>query len=115
MRILTTLHLDDPASLKRAIATILTGVALLLLGGVNSFLSAHGLPTIDQATVTAAMGSLAGVVAIYLLQSGANSAIQKQVDGKTTIAAMPEPANVTTVTQVNEAKPQGDTTSLRQP
>lgn len=65
-KLLTALHLDDPASLKRFLTTVFTSVTLLAL---NPFLSARGLPTVDDAT----LATVAGLVVAYLLQSGANS------------------------------------------
>jgi hypothetical protein len=76
--ILAFFHLDDPASLKRALAVALTALATLL----RPILSAKGIPVPDDEQMTA----LAGLVAMYVLQSGAKSIVQAHADGKVAAA-----------------------------
>lgn len=63
--ILAALHLDDPASLKRALATGF-GAGVIL---ATPFLRAHGIPAPTDEMVL----GLAGLVATFVLQSGARS------------------------------------------
>lgn len=71
-KILTALHLDDPASLKRAIATVLGTLCLLL---VNPLLSKVGLPPVSDEVLL----GLAGLIATFVLQSGLKSAAEVKV------------------------------------
>jgi hypothetical protein len=66
MRILTALHLSDPSSLKRALTT---GISAVMLITINPFLLKVGLAPLSDGVIA----SVAGVVAIYVLQSGLKS------------------------------------------
>jgi hypothetical protein len=66
MRILTALHLSDPSSLKRALTTGISAVMLII---INPFLLKVGLAPLSDGVIA----SVAGVVAIYVLQSGLKS------------------------------------------
>lgn len=72
-KVLAALHLDDPASLKRAIATAL-GAAVVL--GLNPLLAKWGFPPVSDTSLEL----FAGVVATFLLQSGINSAAAKKAE-----------------------------------
>lgn len=65
-RILTALHLSDPSSLKRALTT---GISAVMLITINPFLLKVGLAPLSDGVIA----SVAGVVAIYVLQSGLKS------------------------------------------
>jgi hypothetical protein len=65
-RILTALHLSDPSSLKRALTT---GISAAMLITINPFLLKVGLAPLSDGVIA----SVAGVVAIYVLQSGLKS------------------------------------------
>lgn len=65
-KILAALHLDDPASLKRALTTALSAMALLSL---NPILTKLGMAPVSDATVA----SVAGLITIFVLQSGLKS------------------------------------------
>ena len=86
LRILAAFHLDDPASLKRAITTALGGLAIL---AVNPFLQARGLPTVSDT----ALELFAGLVAGFVLQSGANSIALKSGQAKVAVAEMAPPTS----------------------
>ena len=68
-RILTTLHLTNPASLKRGLTTASTAAVLLT---INPILTAFRAQPISTATIA----SVAGLIAVYVLQSGLHSAIE---------------------------------------
>ena len=92
--LLAAIHLDDPASLKRALASLMGFLTLVL---VNPFLSAKGLPVISDANIEAA----AAILVTFIAQSGANSVAQKKNDA---IAAGDAAAKaVTTVAQADAA------------
>ena len=77
-KILAALHLDDPASLKRALTSAIGSIVLL---GINPLLAAHpawNIPPISDAN----LGMVAGLLATFILQSGANSVTQKLADAK---------------------------------
>lgn len=76
--VFAALHLNDPASLKRAFTVILTAVAFF----VRPVLQARGVPMPSDEQMTA----LAGVVATYILQSGAKSIIEAHAEGKVAAA-----------------------------
>ncbi len=61
-RILTALHLSDPNSLKRALTTSISAVMLIT---INPLLLNVGLVPLSDSVIA----SVAGVVAIYVLQS----------------------------------------------
>ena len=65
-RILPALHLSDPSSLKRALTT---GISAVMLITINPLLLKVGLTPLSDGVVA----SVAGVVAIYVLQSGLKS------------------------------------------
>lgn len=65
-RILTALHLSDPSSLKRALTTGISAVMLII---INPFLLKVGLAPLSDGVIA----SVAGVLAIYVLQSGLKS------------------------------------------
>lgn len=65
-KILAALHLDDPASLKRALTTALSATALL---SINPILLKVGVQPISDATIA----SVAGLVTVFVLQSGLKS------------------------------------------
>lgn len=65
-RLLTALHLSDPSSLKRALTTSISAVMLIT---INPFLLQVGLAPLSDGVIA----SVAGVVAIYVLQSGLKS------------------------------------------
>jgi hypothetical protein len=65
-RILTALHLSDPSSLKRALTTGISAVMLII---INPFLLKVGVAPLSDGVIA----SVAGVVAIYVLQSGLKS------------------------------------------
>lgn len=77
-RLLAFFHLDSPDSLKRAVAVGLTALATL----VRPFLAAKGIPTPDDEQMTA----LAGLVALYVLQSGVKSTVEAHAAGKVAAA-----------------------------
>lgn len=81
LRILAAFHLDDPASLKRAITTALGGLAIL---AVNPLLQARGLPIVSDT----ALELFAGLIAGFVLQSGANSVALKVGQAKVAAAEM---------------------------
>lgn len=90
--LLAALHLDQPDSLKRALASLFGFLSLVL---VNPLLAAKGLPTISDANIAAA----AAIVATFVAQSGANSIAAKKAaaaDAGTAAAAV-----VTTEAQAN--------------
>ena len=68
--ILEAMHLDDPASLKRAIALIVGALGVV---GVKV-----GMPQVDDNV----LALIAGLVATYLAQSGANSVAAKLAAAK---------------------------------
>lgn len=74
-KILEALHLDDPASLKRAIAAGLGGLALLV---VNPLLMKNGIAPLSDDTIL----GVAGIIASFLLQSGAKSAAALLAEAK---------------------------------
>ena len=74
-KLLAALHLDDPASLKRALTTILGAVTLL---GINPLLAKWNIPPIDDAN----LAMVAGLLATSILQSGANSVTAKLAAAK---------------------------------
>jgi hypothetical protein len=63
-RILTALH--DPASLKRALTTAMSAVMLII---INPLLVMLSLTPISDGVIASA----AGIVAVYILQSGLKS------------------------------------------
>jgi hypothetical protein len=65
-RILTALHLADPASLKRALTTSISAVMLIT---INPLLVKLSLAPISDGVIA----SVAGIVAVYILQSGLKS------------------------------------------
>lgn len=73
-KLLTFVHLDDPASLKRALAVILTGATVVF----RPWLQERGLPMPDDEQMTV----LAGLVAAYILQSGGKSIVEAHAAGK---------------------------------
>jgi hypothetical protein len=94
-KILEALNLDQPDSLKRALAALLGGVAALAVPLVNSHLDAPLAP--EQ--VTGAVTALAGILAAYLLQSGANAGLAKLAEAK--LAGAQTAAGIATVEQAN--------------
>lgn len=74
-KILAAFHLDSPDSLKRALATILGGAALL---GLNPYLQSKGLPPVSDEVLM----SVAGVLATFILQSGLKSRAQVIADAE---------------------------------
>ncbi len=97
--LLAALHLDQPDSLKRALAALFGGIATVALPALNPVLAAHGLPSIPAESIPGAMAALAGLTATFLLQSGANAAVAKLADAKA--AGATAAAAVTTVDQAN--------------
>jgi hypothetical protein len=65
-KLLTILNLSDPASLKRALTTALTAMVLL---AINPLLLKLNIPPLSNGVIF----SVAGVVAVYILQSGLKS------------------------------------------
>ncbi|MCA3016479.1 MAG: hypothetical protein INH41_29200 [Myxococcaceae bacterium] len=65
-RILTVLHLADPASIKRALTTSISAVMLIT---INPLLLKLSLAPISDGVIA----SVAGMVAVYVLQSGLKS------------------------------------------
>jgi len=65
-KLLTALHLNDPASLKRALTA---GLSALVLLAINPVLLKWHVPPISDAVIA----SVAGVIAIFILQSGLKS------------------------------------------
>ena len=65
-RILTALHLNDPASLKRALTTSISAVMLIT---INPVLVKLSLAPISSGVIA----SVAGIIAVYVLQSGLKS------------------------------------------
>lgn len=92
--LLAFLHLDDPASLKRALASALGFLTLVV---VNPLLASKGLPTLSDANLEAA----AAVLTSFILQSGLNSIQQKKSDAMA--AGDAAAAKVTTVAQADAA------------
>lgn len=70
---MAAVHLDQPDSLKRFLVFIFGTAATLL---INPFLISKGMPAISDANLLAA----AGIVAGFLLQSGANAGLAKLAD-----------------------------------
>lgn len=68
LKILAAFHLDSPDSLKRAIATAIGGLAVLL---INPFLTSRGMPPVSDT----ALELFAGLIVGFVLQSGAKSAM----------------------------------------
>jgi hypothetical protein len=66
IKLLTALHLNDPASLKRALTAALSAMVLLAINPL--FIKWH-MPPISDAVIA----SVAGVIAIFILQSGLKS------------------------------------------
>ncbi|MBE2248620.1 MAG: hypothetical protein IAE78_03650 [Myxococcus sp.] len=64
--LLTALHLNDPASLKRGLTAALSALVLL---AINPVLLKWHVPPVSDAVIA----SVAGVVAIFILQSGLKS------------------------------------------
>jgi uncharacterized membrane protein YccC len=85
LRILAAFHLDDPSSLKRALATMIGGLVVLL---IDPILAAKGMPAVSDT----ALELFAGLIAGFVLQSGAKSAIvaKAEISGPT-VAAPPAP------------------------
>jgi hypothetical protein len=79
LRILAAFHLDDPGSLKRAIAIVLGGLAVLLL---NPFLAAKGLPPVSDTSLEL----FAGLVATFVVQSAAKAASVAKSDATVEVA-----------------------------
>jgi hypothetical protein len=71
-RVLTTLHLANPDSLSRGLITGSSAAALL---AINPILTAFHWTTISNSTIA----SVAGLIAVYVLQSGLHSAIESVV------------------------------------
>lgn len=88
--LLASLHLDQPDSLKRALASLLGFVALVV---VNPILVSKGLPPVSDANLAVA----AGVLATYLLQSGANAVARTKAEGAAAAAAVVTPADAAKV------------------
>ncbi len=65
-KILTALHLADPASLKRALTTFISAVMLIT---INPVLVKLTLAPVSDGVIA----SVAGIVAVYVLQSGLKS------------------------------------------
>ncbi|MDP1826643.1 MAG: hypothetical protein Q8L48_25455 [Archangium sp.] len=65
-KLLAALHLNDPASLKRALTAALSAMALL---AINPLLIKWHMPPISDAVIA----SVAGIIAIFVLQSGLKS------------------------------------------
>jgi hypothetical protein len=65
-KLLIALHLNDPASLKRALTAALSAMVLLAINPL--FIKWH-MPPISDAVIA----SVAGVIAIFILQSGLKS------------------------------------------
>ena len=80
LRILAAFHLDDPGSLKRALTTALGGLVVL---AVNPILHAKGLPEVSDT----ALELFAGMLATFVLQSGAKAAVV----AKASAAPLPQP------------------------
>ena len=66
MNILAAFHLDDPASLKRALAAAFGGLVLLL----SPFLQSKGVPVPSES----AQMAVAGLIATFIAQSAYKSA-----------------------------------------
>ena len=96
--ILEALHLDDPASLKRAIASGLGFIVLLL---VNPFLQSKGLPTVSDGEIASA----AGVLAVFIAQSGAKSIAAAKATGDAAAATVVTPEDAAKVLAAPEVKP----------
>ena len=77
-KVLETLHLDSPDSLKRFIVAGLGALVVLL----HLLLAKYGIPAPDDA----ALAVFGGIVATYLLQSGAKSIAEANAAGKVAAA-----------------------------
>ena len=98
MSILAALHLDSPDSLKRAIASALGFLVLVL---VNPFLVAKDLPPLSDANLLAA----AGVLSTFVFQSGANTIARTTAEGAAAAAAVVTPADAAKVLAAEPVKP----------
>lgn len=65
-KLLTALHLADPASIKRALTTSISAVMLVT---INPLLVKLSLTPISDGVIA----SVAGMIAVYVLQSGLKS------------------------------------------
>lgn len=96
LKVLAAFGLADPASLKRALSTVFGGVAILL---INPLLVKWGMPPVDDSV----LAIFAGLLATFILQSGANSMASKAAAAKVTAAEVaPLPASVSAPTFVVE-------------
>lgn len=86
LKILAAFHLDAPDSLKRAIATAIGGLVVLL---IDPFLLSRGMPPVSDT----ALQLFAGLIAGFVLQSGAKSAVIGRAVTSTTPAAILAPAD----------------------
>lgn len=68
LKILAAFHLDSPDSLKRAIAIAIGGLAVLL---INPFLTSRGMQPVSDTAIEA----FAGLLAVYVIQSGGKAAL----------------------------------------
>ena len=99
--LLAALHLDSPDSLKRALASGLGFIVLLL---VNPFLQSKGLPTVSDGEIASA----AAVLAVFIAQSGAKSiaaAKQAGADAAATVTTPEDAAKVLAAPATPEVKP----------
>ena len=78
--ILAALHLDDPASLKRALTT---GVGAVVLLAVNPVLEKYGIPPLSDTVV----GVVAALLATFVLQSSSKSKAQITAEMSVAVAA----------------------------
>ena len=86
--ILAALHLDQPDSLKRALAALLTPPAVILVPIINSTVLVKIGVVLTPEQVTAGMYAVAGVLSTYIFQSGAKAAVVAHADA---VAAQPVP------------------------
>lgn len=79
--VLAAFHLDSPDSLKRALVTLMGGAVLL----AAPLLASHGIPVPSDGVLEV----FAGLVAAFVLQSGAKAAVVAHAEA---IAATPAPS-----------------------
>jgi len=71
--ILAALHLADPSSLKRALATGIGGAVSIAVVFVSPWLKARGIPTPSEEMQLALVGAITAKVTAYVLQSASRS------------------------------------------
>lgn len=84
MKILAAFHLDSPDSLKRAVATAIGGLAVLL---INPFLTSKNMPPVSDT----ALELFAGLIVGFVLQSGVKAGLAAKAATPEQPVAPPQP------------------------